>query len=279
MRHAVLAGGLGLWLAGALGAQPPAAPDEVRRRLNESPRHQEWARIPSGPRTVEAFVVFPETDHKALAVVVIHENRGLTDWVRRAADRLAEAGYLAIAPDLLSGMGPGGGGTRAFASPDSARQALYELPSAQVQADLQATARHVAGLPACSGKVAVAGFCWGGAQAFSFATVRPDLAAAFVFYGRAPEQEEALARIACPVYGFYGGDDARINATLPATEEAMRRLGKTFAPVVYPGARHAFLRAAEEPGAATADTEAIARAWERWLALLAEVSGQAAHEE
>ena len=237
-------------------------------RLDQSPRHQEWVTIQQGRRQIQAFVVFPEVSEAALAVVVIHENRGLNEWVRSVADRLAEAGYIAIAPDLLSGMGPDGGGTRAFPSADEARQALYQLPPEQVKTDLDAAVDYVTALPAANGKAAVAGFCWGGSQTFRFATQRLDLAAAFVFYGRAPEDEVALARIACPVYGFYGGDDQRINATLPRTEAAMQAAKKTYEPVIYPGARHAFMRAGQTPDGTPANKEARGQAWVRWLRLL-----------
>ncbi len=247
---------------------PSASQEWARRRLEASPRHQEWVRITYGARTVHAFVVYPEVKEKAPAVLVIHENRGLTDWVRSVADQLAEAGYIAIAPDLLSGMAPGGGRTSDFPSEDAAREAISRLPADQVLADLNAAADYAAQLPACNGKVAVAGFCWGGSQAFRFATARANLAAAFVFYGTAPRDRESLARIRCPVYGFYGGNDARVNATVPETAEAMRQLGKVFEPVTYEGAGHGFMRTGEEPNPTEANRKAREQAWVRWKELL-----------
>jgi carboxymethylenebutenolidase len=208
---------------------------------------------------------------KVPAVVVIHENRGLTDWVRSVADQLAEAGYVAVAPDLLSGTGPGGGKTSDFASSDAAREGISKLAPDQVTADLTAVVDYAAKIPAASGKVAVAGFCWGGAQTFRLATNRKDLAAAFVFYGTAPQEKEALSRIATRVYGFYGGDDARVNATVPQTAEWMKELGKSFEPVTYEGAGHGFLRAGEEPGASEANRKARDEAWARWKSLLAKL--------
>src|SRR4051794_20344835 len=168
-----------------LGAGVPAQ-EFVKKRLENSPRHHEWVAVKHGDRTVHCFLVFPEVKHKATAVLVIHENKGLTDWVRGVADQLAEAGYVAIAPDLLSGLGPKGGKTSDFESLDEATKALYKLPPTQVTADLQAVADHVLKLDAVNGKLAVAGFCWGGGQSFRFATNRPDLKAAFVFYGVGP---------------------------------------------------------------------------------------------
>ena len=165
-------------------AATAAAQDWARAALDKSPRHQEWVSIKHGDRTVQAFVVYPETKQKAAAVVVIHENMGLTDWVRSVADQLAAAGYIAIAPDLLSGMGPNGGKTSDFPDMTGARDAIYKLQPDQVTADLDAVADYVRKLPAASGKIAVAGFCWGGGQSFRFATNRPDLSAVFVLMAR-----------------------------------------------------------------------------------------------
>lgn len=201
-------------------------------------------------------------------MVVIHENQGLTDWVRSVADQLAERGYIAIAPDLLSGMAPNGGNTSDFPNPDDARAAIYKLQPDAVTADLNAIADYARKLPAANGKVAVAGFCWGGSQSFRFATNRPDLSAAFVFYGTGPE---SVTTIQAPVYGFYGGNDARVDATVPKTAELMKQDGKTFEPVTYEGAGHAFMRSGEEPNAAEANRKARADAWQRWLALLKKI--------
>lgn len=238
-------------------------------RLNNSPRHHEWVDVKHGERTVRSFVAFPEVKDKVLAVVVIHENKGLTDWVRSVADQLAEAGYIAIAPDLLSGAGADGGGTSSFGSTDEATQAIYKLDPAQVTADLNAVADYAARLDAANGKVAVAGFCWGGSQTFNFATKRSDLKAAFVFYGTGPSETSVLAGIQCPVFGFYGGNDARVNKSIPQTGDAMKGLGKTFEPVIYEGAGHGFMRTGERPDASEADRQARAEAWKRWKELLA----------
>src|SRR5437867_12853122 len=141
-----------------------AAQDWAKARLEKSPRHLEWVKVKQGDRTVNCFIAFPEVKDKATAVVVIHEIFGLTDWVRGVADQLAEAGYIAIAPDLLSGSAPGGGGTAELGSGDAARKAISSLPSDQVTAELNAVGDYVSRLPACTGQVAVAGFCWGGGE-------------------------------------------------------------------------------------------------------------------
>ena len=256
-------------LAAACASDP--APQTVDQRLEQSPRHHEWVAISQGDRTVHAFLVFPESKAPATAVVVIHENRGLTDWVRAIADDLAAAGYIAIAPDLLSGLGPDGGKTSDFPDGDAAREAIYQLPPDQVTADLHAVADYVAQLPAANGKVAVAGFCWGGSQSFRFATNRSDLGAAYVFYGTGPDDAEAVARINCPVEGFYGGADARVGATVPITAELMEGADKRYQPVTYDGAGHGFMRAGEAPDASEANRKARTMAWERWLGLLEKI--------
>ena len=194
---------------------PTFAQDWAKERLEKSPRHLEWVKVKHGDREVNCFLAFPEVKEKATAVVVIHEIFGLSDWVRGVADQLAEAGFIAIAPDLLSGAAPGGGGTAELGSGDAVRKAISSLPPEQVTADLQAVTAHVAKLPAANGKVAVAGFCWGGGQAFRFATNSPEIKAAFAFYGTGPEKPEEIAQIKAPVFGFYAGNDARVNATVP----------------------------------------------------------------
>lgn len=230
--------------------------DPVKQRLDASPRHFEWVDVASpGDRKVKCFVVYPEVKEKATAVIVIHENKGLTDWVRSVADQLAEEGYVAIAPDLLSGTGPNGGNTDAFPSVDAATKGIYALKDPQVTADLDAVAEYVGKLDAASGKLATIGFCWGGGKSFAYATHNPKLAAALVFYGTAPD-DAALATIQAPVYGFYGGNDARISGQVPHVTEAMKKLGKKYQPTIYDGAGHGFYRAGEAANASAADRKA-----------------------
>jgi len=275
--------------------------DWAKARLARSSRHQEWVKVKNGTREVNAYVVYPEVSKKATAVIVIHEIFGMSDWVQSLTDQLAEAGYIAIAPDLLSGMGPNGGGTDAIRAADSngVGRAIQALPPDQITGDLNAIALYVTKLPAANGKLAVGGFCYGGSQTFRYVTNNPKLKAGFVFYGSAPmkEQEvdkEALARIKAPVYGFYAGNDMRINATLPKTTAAMAELKKKYDPVTYEGAGHGFMRSGEAPepkapekkGDAAADEKALAdyqkalttyqgnkkardEAWVRWKKLLA----------
>lgn len=260
-------------LAGCQSVAPAAS-----SRLESTPRHDEWVPIAQGDRTVQSYVVYPQSSTKSPVIVVIHENRGLTDWVRSVADRLAENGYIAIAPDLLSGMAPGGGRTSDFPNEDAARTAISALPKPQVAADLHAVVAWARTIPSANGRVSVAGFCWGGGQAWNVAANEPDITAAYVFYGTAPQDAATLSRVTAPVYGFYGGNDERVNATIPPTEQFMRTSGKRYEPVIYPGAGHAFMRSGELPTANAADRDAARNAWSRWTELLRNPSATARAE-
>jgi carboxymethylenebutenolidase len=258
-----------------LSATSILAQDFAKARLEKSPRHSEVAKVKQGRREIQSFLVFPEVKEKATAVLVIHEIFGLTDWVRGVADQLAEAGYIAIAPDLLSGLGDKGRGTPDFTDRNSVMRAILDLPADQITADLNAVAKHVAELPACNGKVVVAGFCWGGGQTFRYSTNNKDIKAAFVFYGPGPSEEKAIERISCPVYGFYGENDARVNATIPKSEELMKKADKKYEPVKYEGAGHGFMRMGEDPDGKEpnhqANKKAYDEAWKRWKELLKKV--------
>lgn len=250
-----------LFLAAACATQPTS-------RLETTPRHDEWVTIDSAGRQLHAYVVYPQSSKKTGAVMVIHENRGLTDWVRTVADQLAERGYLAIAPDLLSGSAPNGGRTSDFATSDAAREAISKLPREQVLADLAATAKYVRALPSANGKLAVMGFCWGGGRTWDAANTVDNLAVAMPFYGTGPTGDEGVTGIEAPVYGFYGGDDARVNATIDPSKALMDKHGKKYEPVIYPGAGHAFMRLGEEANATEANRKAREASWERLLLLL-----------
>lgn len=248
--------------------------DWARAILNKSPRHQEWVKVTYGSRTVNAFVVYPEVNHKAPVVLLIHEIFGLTDWARSQADDIAAMGYIVIAPDLLSGFGPNGGDTSAFPDMQSAVKGVSGLDPATVTADLNATADYALKFPAANGKLAVVGFCWGGGKSFLFATQRKDLSAAFVFYGP-PPPIESLKDITAPVYGFYAGNDMRITATVPATKDAMAAAGKKYETVIYDGAGHGFMRAGEDPANTNpANTTARTEGLKRLEALLKGMSGE-----
>jgi carboxymethylenebutenolidase len=220
------------------------AQDWAKTRLEASPRHHEYVPLKHGNRTVQAFVVYPEVKGKAPVVVLIHEVFGLTDWAKEMADELAAQGFIVVAPDLLTGFGPNGGDTGAFPDQDAAVKAVSGLDPDVINGDLDAAADYGKHLPSANGKIAAVGFCWGGGKTFAFATHRKDLTASYVFYGPAPSD---VTTITAPVYGFYGGNDARIGATIPATIAAMKAAGKKYEPVTYDGAGHGFMRAGEDP--------------------------------
>lgn len=248
--------------AAAAAQAPPSA------RLESSSRHHESVKIPAGARTLAAWVVYPEVKAKAPVVVVIHENKGLTEWVRGFADQLAEAGYIAVAPDLLSGFDAEHPDTASFGGDDAARTALYKLDAGRVLEDLTATVDYASTLPAGNGKVAVAGFCWGGAQAFRLATTNSKTAATLVFYGVPPEGGAGIEKIAAPVHGFYGENDQRVNASIDDTRQKMAAAAKTYEPQIYPGAGHGFMRLGEDPAGSEADRAARTAAWERLKKIL-----------
>lgn len=254
-----------------MGAAPLPAEDATLSRLESSPRHHEWVEVSAGDRKVRTFVVYPQTKAPTPAVVIIHENRGLTDWVRGFADQVAEAGYVAVSPDFLSGFSEKTPHTGAFENSDAAREAIYQLPAEQVIADLKGVHAYAAKNPASNGEVVVAGFCWGGAKSFEFAAREKDLAAVLSFYGSPVSDPDALKRIEAPIFGFYGEDDARINAQLPAAQAAMKKLKKPYEVVIYDGAGHAFMRLGEEPGASEANKAAREKAWERMKKILADL--------
>lgn len=240
-------------------------------QLENSPRHNEWVTIESNDRTLHNFVAYPESSEPAPVVIVIHENRGLNDWARSFTDQLAEKGFIAIAPDLISNTVDGIEKTSDFTNSDAARQAIYDLDPDHVTTDLMKVLEYAKSISAGNGQIAVTGFCWGGSQSFRFATNAGDMIdASFVFYGTGPEKAEAYSSIQVPVYGFYGGNDERVNSTIEDTKEAMEKYDKTFQYEVYEGAGHAFMRRGDDPSAASDDPNVKARnaSWERLVKLL-----------
>jgi carboxymethylenebutenolidase len=249
----------------AFTASPLVAQDWAKATLEKSSRHREYVAIKHGDRTVQAFVVYPEVSQKAPVVLMIHEIFGLSDWAKEMADELAAQGFIVVAPDLLSGFGPNGGGTDAFPGQDAVTKAVSALDPAVVTADLDAAADYGKRLPSANGRLFVAGFCWGGGKSFDFATHRRDLAAAFVFYGPPPADVTAIN---APVYGFYAGNDARITAAVPATTDAMKAAGKKYEPVIYDGAGHGFMRAGEDPAANAANKTARTEGFQHLVSLI-----------
>ncbi|WP_417364325.1 dienelactone hydrolase family protein [Galbibacter sp.] len=236
--------------------------------LSESQRHHEWVDLKREQGTFKAFVVYPESNTATDAVVVIHENRGLNDWARSFADQLASKGYIVIAPDLLSNTVEGIERTTDFENSDKAREAIYKLDSLQVIKDLDASFDYVKNLDASTAKVSVIGFCWGGSQAFNYTISNPNLENSMVFYGTAPEDKSTFSKIDTPIYGFYGANDNRVNASIPATEKAMKQHNKSYLPVIYQGAGHAYMRQGAAEDASVEEKKAHDDSWKRMLTIL-----------
>lgn len=239
----------------------PADAAGARARLASSPRHGEWVSYKSGADSIRAWLVYPQRKDKAPVVVVIHEIYGLTPWVRAVADQLAEAGYIAIAPDLLTMKGLPNA-TDSVPS-DLATAAIRSLAADDVQRYLDASASYAMALSSAQKKYGIVGFCWGGGVSFQHAVHSPTLAASVVFYGVSPASE-SLASVKAPVLGLYGGSDARVGATVPPADSAMKAPGKTFTHYSYEGAAHGFLR--QQSGQAGANLTATQQAWQVTIA-------------
>lgn len=246
--------------ASAVATQGTALPGSaltVAARLQSSPRHSEWAmiRTPAGD-SVRAWVVYPERTTNAPVVLVVHEIFGLSSWVRGVADQMAAAGFIAIAPDLLTGKAPLEGDSLPTAV---AQAAIRTLRPDDVHRHLEAVAQYGMSLPAAAKRYGIVGFCWGGSTSFAHAVRSPvGLGASVVYYGGSPDTTE-LSRVRVPVLGLYAGDDQRINARIPATDSVMKRLGKSFEPHFFAGAGHGFLR--QQEGREGANQRASDAAW------------------
>ncbi len=268
-----------LLLAGVVGGPPPGD-SAAAEAIKSSPRHGEWIEValpksaPDAPEVkLRTWVVYPERADKAPVAIVIHEIFGLTEWVRAVADDLAAQGFIAVAPDLLSGLGPNGGGTDSFQG-DGAREAIRKLTPADTATRLNAVRAAALAFPSASGASACIGFCWGGTASFAYAAAAPESAGkalpplngAVVCYGTAPTDRAVLERIKCPVLGLYGGDDARVTSTVEATATLMKELGRSFSPHTYPGAGHGFFR--QQAGRDGANVAAAEKGWKEAVSFL-----------
>ncbi len=235
---------------------PPDAAGALSR-LSSSPRHGEWVTIRTGDGdSLRTWVVYPERSIRAPVVIVVHEVYGLSSWVRSVADQLAADGFIAIAPDLLTMK-------NLPDVPDSALAplavaAIRTLDPAWVQRQLDAVAQYGMALPAAKKKYGIVGFCWGGGVSFAHAVHSPYLGASVVYYGVSPPPA-SLNSVRAPVLGLYGGSDARVDATIPAADSALRALGRTYSHTIYPGAGHGFLR--QQTGMDGANLTATRAAW------------------
>ena len=249
----------------------PAGATEAAARLAASTRHAEWAMVRVGTSdSVRAWVVYPERRTKAPVVIVVQEIFGLGTWIRGVADQLAADGFIAVAPDFLTGY------TGAFHPDsfpvDSARALTRRLDPEQIQSRIDAVARWAMALPAALPRYGIVGFCWGGSVVFNHAVHAPTLGAGVAYYGAAPPPER-LTPVRAPLLGLYGENDERVNATIAPTDSAMRATGKTYQAQIFPGAGHGFLRAQDAQSGA--NLEATRRAWPAMLAWLRRYLGDA----
>jgi carboxymethylenebutenolidase len=210
-----------------------------------------------GADSIRVWVVYPERPDKAPVVLVVHEIFGLSNWIRAVADQLAADGFIAIAPDLLTmknlPRAPDGETDGA-----AARAAIGQLTREDVNRWLSGVADWGMRLPAALPKYGIVGYCWGGSTSFAHAVAAPNLGASVVYYGSSPATEQ-LSAIRAPVLGLYGGNDARVNATIPAADSAMKAMGKTYEPHTFEGAGHGFLR--QQDGQNGANLAATRQAW------------------
>ena len=253
----------------APAAAPPALPPaeaDAKAALDRSPRHGEWVDVEyAGHAPLRTWVVYPERSTKAGVVLVIHEVFGLTDWIRSVADQLAAEGFIAVAPDLLSGLGPGGGGTDSTASRDDAVKLVRSLTPDETVARLAAVRAWAMSIPSANGKLGTIGFCWGGARSFASAATDPPPQACVVYYGTSPDSA-LIQHVHAPVLAHYGGDDMRVNATIEPARTALEKRRVSYETHVYAGAGHGFLRQQTERDGA--NQKASAESWPRTITFL-----------
>ncbi|MCI0434826.1 MAG: dienelactone hydrolase family protein [Gemmatimonadetes bacterium] len=244
----------------SIARQAPAFPPggaAAAERLAASPRRGEWAVVRSGADSVRVWVVRPQREGPAPVVIAVHDNRGMSDWIRSVADQLAADGFIGVAVDLLS-MKDVPRDAMGDSDPEAVRAQIGSLDREAIHRHISAVADWAMKLPNAIPKYGVVGFCWGGGTVFAHAVAAPALGASVVYYGTSP-QPDLLSTVRAPVLGLYGGNDARVNATVPPAEEALKRMGRTFEAHYFEGAGHGFLRGQE--GAEGANLEASRKAW------------------
>jgi carboxymethylenebutenolidase len=249
------AGGRG----GGLGVKNPDLPAGAFTASSTVARttlRHEWVDVPFAGQRLRTWIEYPNRPDRAPVVVVMSHEAGLDDWMRAVADQLATDGFIAVAPDVLSGRGPKGGNIDSFPFAADVIRANASLPQSEALRRYKAALDYARKLPQAGPKSGSLGVGMGGADSFRFAAEEPTLAAAVIFYGIAPDPS-VLGKVNAPIAGFYGEDDLRVMATVRPAEAAMKRLGKTFEVHVFPGATQAFLRSTVEGR----NGEAVAGAW------------------
>ena len=256
---------------GALAGTPglPGNLFTSARKVALSTLKREWVHIPMGRGALRTLIVHPAGNSPAPVVMLLHYDAGLDSLQQSMAVQLAERGFIAVAPDLLSGLGPDGGHYDSFRFPDAAMRAVLSMNPAEAMRRYKIAHAYVNTLPRGNGSIAALGAGIGGTHSFRLATEVPDLSAAVVFYGL-PPAARALRNVNSPVLGLYGEDDPEVIATLGPTEAAMKQSGKVYETRVYPGATHSFLSYVLEGR----NGEATASAWPAAMEFLNQHSKQ-----
>jgi carboxymethylenebutenolidase len=237
-------------------------------QLKSSPRHGEWVDIKGSDGTpIKSFVVYPERKDKAPVVIVVMEIFGLSDWIRGVADQLAKEGFIAIAPDFLSGRGPNKGGSQELGAQGSTQEIRNVTPDDTVRI-LNDVRTYALTLPAGNGKIAAMGFCWGGGTTFTYALRQPALNAAVSYYGPLPSDPAAYTTAKVPVLGLYGGNDTRVNANIDLAKTEMAKAKASYDPHIFEGAGHGFLRQQAGNQNAPGNMKASEEAWKLTLDFL-----------
>ena len=237
------------------------------KTANTTPRRNEWIDVPVPGTTVKVhtWVVYPDGTQPAGTVLVLHGASGISDWIRSVADQLAKEGFIALALDLSSGLGPNGGNFDSFRYTDDLMRATQKLTRDDVMGRIKAVRDFAAKMPRSNGQTGSIGFCGGGTNSFTLATDVATHNASVVFYG-GPPPAASLAKTAAPVIGFYGEDDARIFSTVEGTRAEMKKLGKWYEAHTYPHATHSFLWMQDLGN----NFSATADAWPRTIAFFTE---------
>ena len=240
---------------------PPDA-NAATEQLKSSPRHGEWVDIKSsnGGAPIKTFVVYPERKDKAPVVIVIHEIFGLSDWIRGVADQLAKDGFIAVAPDFLSGMGPNKGGSQELGS-QGATQEIRNLTPPDGIRILNDVRAYALAIPAGNGKVGTVGFCWGGGVSSTYALMQPALNAAVAYYGGMPPDAAAFANAKTPILGLYAANDSRVNSTLDLAKAELAKKNVPYEQHFFEGAGHGFLRQQTGNANAPNNMQATEKAW------------------
>lgn len=220
----------------------------------------EFIKYPAATGDMRAYLARPKTGSKFPAVIVIHENRGLVPHIQDVTRRMAREGFLSLAPDALSPVG---------GTPDNVSnvgELFKKLNNEETVKNFVAAVKYLKTHPLSTGKVGCTGFCWGGAMTNQVAVNAPDLDAAVPYYGRQPAPED-VEKIKAPIMAHYAGNDAGINAGIPAFEEALKKYNKEYKIFIYEGASHAFNN---DSNPERYNEQAAKLAWERTIGFFKE---------